>query len=294
MTFEQRLRENATRVEDWLDTRLNDAGVSAPQLWQAMHYAALGGGKRLRPFLLIETAGLFDVAREAALPAACALECIHCYSLVHDDLPAMDDDDLRRGRPTVHRPFDEATAILAGDSLLTLAFEILSEPDTHGDADIRLQLVRSLAQAAGADGMAGGQMLDLAAETTPVDLEGIRLIQSLKTGCLIKYACQAGAILGRASAEQTAQLMTYAENIGLAFQIADDLLDHESSSEAIGKATQKDATAGKATFVSLLGADQARALAHRQIEQAIEALSGFGNRAEMLTAAAKFAISRKK
>ncbi len=294
MTFEQRLAQNARLVDDWLDTRLNDADVSAPQLWRAMRYAALGAGKRLRPFLLIETAGIFNISPEAALPAACALECIHCYSLVHDDLPAMDDDDLRRGKPTVHLHFDEATAILAGDSLLTLAFEILSEPAPDKDNTVCLELVQALAKASGADGMAGGQMLDLAAEVAVADLEDIKLIQSLKTGCLITHACQAGAILGRASVEQTARLMTYAENIGLAFQIADDLLDHESSSDTIGKATQKDASAGKATFVSLLGAIEARALAQRQVEQAIDAISGFGTKAEMLRAAAQFAISREK
>ncbi len=294
MGFEQRLAQNATAVDGWLDERISEAGVSAPQLWRAMRYAALGAGKRLRPFLLIETAAMFGVGREAALPAACALECVHCYSLVHDDLPAMDDDDLRRGRPTVHKHFDEATAILAGDSLLTLAFEILSADATHEDAAIRVELVRALARACGADGMAGGQMLDLAAETMPAKLDDTRLIQSLKTGCLIKHACHAGAILGRASEEQTAQLVLYAGKLGLAFQIADDLLDHESSSETIGKATQKDADAGKATFVSLLGADEARAMAHRQVAQAIDALSGFGAKADMLRAAARFAIMREK
>ncbi len=294
MTFEQRLLQNANLVDGWLDRRLDDSDVSAPQLWHAMRYAALGPGKRLRPFLTLETAFMFGISREAALPTAAALECIHCYSLVHDDLPAMDDDDLRRGKPTVHVEFDEATAILAGDSLLTLAFEILSAPVTHEDGNIRLELVQSLAKASGANGMAGGQMLDLAAEKIPADLDGIRLIQSLKTGCLIKHACHAGAILGRASGEQTKQLLRYAENIGLAFQIADDLLDHESSVEAIGKATQKDADAGKATFVSLLGADDARTLAQQMVEQAIDAVSDFGTRADMLTAAARFAISRQR
>ena len=294
MGFEQRLAQNASLVDGWLDERISKAGVSAPQLWRAMRYAALGAGKRLRPFLLIETAAMFGVAREAALPAAGALECVHCYSLVHDDLPAMDDDDLRRGRLTVHRAFDEATAILAGDSLLTLAFEILSSETAHDDAAVRLELVQELAKACGADGMAGGQMLDLAAETMPASLDEISLIQSLKTGCLIKHACHAGAILGRASEKQTDQLIVYAEKLGLAFQIADDLLDHESSSDTIGKATQKDANAGKATFVSLLGADEARAMAQRQVEQAIDALSGFGQDADMLRAAAAFAIMRKK
>ncbi len=294
MTFEQRLAENAMAVDSWLDDRLSDARVSAPNLWQAMRYATLGAGKRLRPFLLIETAAMFGVARDAALPAAGALECVHCYSLVHDDLPAMDDDDLRRGKPTVHKAFDEATAILAGDSLLTLAFEILSTEAAHEDATVRLELVQALAKACGADGMAGGQMLDLAAETIPASLDDIRLIQSLKTGCLIKNACHAGAILGRASDQQTTSLLAYAEKLGLAFQIADDLLDHESSPDMTGKATQKDADAGKATFVSLLGADEARTLAQQMVVQAIDALSGFGKDADMLTAAAEFAIMREK
>jgi len=294
MTFEQRFSENATLVDGWLDHRISEARVSAPQLWRAMRYATLGAGKRLRPFLLIETAAMFGVERDAAVPAACALECVHCYSLVHDDLPAMDDDDLRRGRPTVHKAFDEATAILAGDSLLTLAFEILSAEATHEDTAVRLELVQALAKACGADGMAGGQMLDLAAETIPARLDDIRLIQSLKTGCLIKHACHAGAVLGRASGEQTTCLIAYAEKLGLAFQIADDLLDHESSPDTVGKATQKDADAGKATFVSLLGADESRAMAQRQVAQAIDALSGFGKDADMLRAAAEFAIMREK
>lgn len=294
MTFEQRLLENADLVEGWLDKHLSLASVSAPQLWSAMRYAVLGAGKRLRPFLVIETAAIFGVSRGAAVPVAAALECVHCYSLVHDDLPAMDDDDLRRGQPTVHVHFDEATAILAGDSLLTLAFEILCAAETHEDPAIRIKLVAALAKASGADGMAGGQMLDLTADATPKDLEGIKLIQSLKTGCLIRYGVEAGALLGNASPEQTIQLQRYAENIGLAFQIADDLLDFEGSAEAIGKATQKDADAGKATFVSLLGADQARTTAHQLVEQAIEAVSGFGSKADMLRSAAEFAIERKK
>lgn len=294
MTFEQRLTQNAGRVDAWLDQHLSDKAKAAPQLWQAMRYAALGAGKRLRPFLVLETAKIFGVPYENALPAACALECIHCYSLVHDDLPAMDNDDLRRGKPTVHIQYDDATAILAGDSLLTIAFEILSSSDTHDDPTIRIQLVQALAKAAGAEGMAGGQMLDLEAETKPADLDAIKLIQSLKTGCLIKNACHAGAILGGASEQQLSYLMTYADNIGAAFQIADDLLDHESSPEAIGKQTQKDEKAGKATFVSLLGADNARKQAQRLVSDAIEALDSLGLETDMLKAAAEFSITRKK
>ena len=294
MTFEHRLQENARFVDAWLNQHLSAKAVAAPQLWQAMRYAALGAGKRLRPFLVLETAKIFGVPYESALPAACALECIHCYSLVHDDLPAMDDDSLRRGKPTVHIQYDEATAILAGDSLLTIAFEILGMPETHDDPAIRIKLVQALAKAAGADGMAGGQMLDLEAETKPADLDAIKLIQSLKTGCLIKNACHAGAILGGASEKQLSHLMTYADNIGAAFQIADDLLDHESSPEAIGKQTQKDEKAGKATFVSLLGADNARKQAQQLVAEAIDALDSLGLETEMLKAAAEFSITRKK
>jgi farnesyl diphosphate synthase len=212
-----------------------------------MRYATLGGGQRFRPFLVIEAATLFGVPQQQALNTAAAVECIHCYSLVHDDLPAMDDDDLRRGRPTVHKAFDEASAILAGDALLTLAFEILSQPATHSNPDIRTELVFGLARASGSCGMASGQMLDLAAEGVPQDMDTIRKIQALKTGALIEFSVDAGAILGRASAAERQALRRYARAIGLAIQVADDLLDAEGSPEHVGKATGKDAGVGKAT-----------------------------------------------
>ena len=220
------------------------------ELGEAMRYAALGGGKRLRPFLLIQSAALFDVPEADAFDAACALECVHCYSLVHDDLPAMDDDAVRRGRPTLHVAFDEATAILAGDSLLTLAFEIISAPETHADPAIRAELLHLLAKASGWQGMALGQALDLSAEQRPFSPEETVAMQALKTGALFRFACEAGAILGGAD---PAPLLRFAEKIGLAFQIADDILDVESTPEALGKATQKDKGMGKATFVDLLG-----------------------------------------
>ncbi|NJM31001.1 MAG: polyprenyl synthetase family protein, partial [Rhizobiales bacterium] len=221
------------------------SGLPKGRLREAMEYAVLGGGKRLRPFLVRESASLFDVPEAQALRVGAALECIHCYSLVHDDLPAMDNDDLRRGKPTTHRAFDEATAILAADALQSLAFAILSDPGTHPDPAIRSELVLKLAHAAGAEGMAGGQMLDIEAESAgQSDVPAIITLQALKTGALFRFACEAGAILGRAD---PAPLTRYAEKIGLAFQIADDILDITSAPETLGKATQKDAAQGKAT-----------------------------------------------
>ncbi len=255
-----------------------------------MRYAALGPGKRLRPFLVVESAALFDVPRARALHTAAALECVHCYSLVHDDLPAMDDDDLRRGKPTAHRAFDEATAILAGDALLTFAFEMLSDEETHPDPGVRLKLVSRLARAAGVAGMVGGQMLDIEAETRfETALPQIELIQSLKTGALFRYACEAGAILGQAEA---APLVRYAQKIGLAFQIADDILDVESTPEALGKATQKDKAMGKATFVDLFGLEDAKARAAALVGEAIDSLSAYGQRAAVLADAARFIVKR--
>ncbi|MEM6667001.1 MAG: polyprenyl synthetase family protein, partial [Pseudomonadota bacterium] len=227
---------------------------------KAMRHGSLGGGKRLRPFLVVETASLFGVPLEHSIQTAAALECVHCYSLVHDDLPAMDDDDLRRGRPTVHKAFDEATAILAGDGLLTLAFEILSREGTHPSAEVRVRLVQALAVASGTDGMVGGQVLDIAAETskTAMTETDIIAIQARKTGALIRFACEAGALLGGAGGERRRAVITYAEKLGLAFQVADDLLDAEGTAEQVGKATGKDAPAGKATFLSLYGKRKAR------------------------------------
>ena len=271
------------------------ADGAPPRLVEAMRHATLGGGKRLRPFLLLECAGLFGVTAQAALPAAAALECVHCYSLVHDDLPAMDDDDLRRGKPTVHKAYDEWTAILAGDALLTLAFAVLAGPQTHADPAVRAELLAGLAQAAGAGGMVGGQCLDLEADKLGLPAQPqeqhVARLQAMKTGALIRFACEAGAILGRAAPEQRRALALYGERLGAAFQIADDLLDAEGDASAMGKAVRKDA--GKATLVSVLGLPAAKArLAALEIE-ALAALVPFGLRADILREAATFVVRRK-
>ena len=296
MLFAERLEAHQNAVAGRLTKLLGEArsGPPAPgRLAEAMRYATLGGGKRFRPFLVIEAAALFGVPQRQALNTAAAVECIHCYSLVHDDLPAMDDDDLRRGRPTVHKAFDEATAILAGDALLTIAFEILSQPATHPNPEIRTELAFGLARASGWRGMAGGQMLDLEAEGVLQDMDGIRKIQALKTGALIEFSVDAGAILGRASAAEREALRTYARAIGLAFQVADDLLDAEGSPEHVGKATGKDARAGKATLVSLIGLSQARENLRALGSEAIDALRPFGSRAAILEEAAHFVTHRR-
>jgi farnesyl diphosphate synthase len=294
--FADRLEAHRIAVEERLSHLLGDAGIgpAAPgRLAEAMRYATLGGGKRFRPFLVIEAAALFGVTEAHALDTAAAVECIHCYSLVHDDLPAMDDDDLRRGRPTVHRAFDEATAILAGDGLLTIAFEILSAPAAHPDPAVRAQLVLGLARASGWRGMAGGQMLDLEAEGIRQDMAGIRTIEAMKTGALIEFSVDAGALLGRASVREREALRAYAHALGLAFQVADDLLDAEGSPEHVGKATGKDAGAGKATFVSLLGISGARETLQSLGSEAVAALTLFGSRAATLVEAAHFVTNRR-
>ncbi len=298
-----RLSAVAEEIETLLDSLLAaqpaTGEIGRPgRLLEAMRYACLGGGKRLRPFLVVETAALFDVARPHALMAGAALECVHCYSLVHDDLPAMDDDALRRGRPTVHKAFDDATAILAGDGLLTIAFDILGRPQAHPDASVRAALVLALARAAGLGGMAGGQMLDLAAEgrfggKTALQEEDIRTLQAMKTGALLRFACTAGAILGRAAAEHHDALERYGRALGEAFQIADDLLDVEGDATTVGKATGKDAAAGKATFVSALGIPGARARLKALVTEAEEALAPFGARAAVLQATAHFVADRR-
>jgi len=260
---------------------------------EAMRYAALDGGKRLRPFLAVASGDLFDVPRARSLRAAAAVEMIHCYSLVHDDLPAMDDDDLRRGRPTVHKKFDEATAILAGDALLTEAFAVLADPATHPDGAIRASLVAELARASGVHGMVGGQMFDLrAAELNPDDA-GLKRLQNMKTGCIIAVACRMGAVLGGAPAATVEALGQYGMDMGLAFQIADDVLDVESTAAETGKATGKDAAAGKATFVDRLGLEGAKNLAHSLVKQAGNHLAQFGNKANLLQQAAMFAVTRR-
>ena len=264
------------------------------QLYEAMRHAVIGGGKRMRPLLVVAACDLFHVDRERALRVALAIECIHCYSLVHDDLPCMDDDDVRRGKPTVHKAFSEAIAVLAGDALHALAFEIVSDEATHEDPFVRAELTRELARASGPSGMAGGQMMDLAAETETFDLPTTTRLQQLKTGALIGFCLEAGAIMGRVGPEQRKRLRGYAKDLGLAFQIADDLLDVEGDSARTGKALRKDAEAGKATFVSLLGIDRARQQAQMLIDQAIGHLHGFGQEADLLRAIARFAIERDR
>jgi len=258
-----------------------------------MHYAALGGGKRLRPFLVIQSAALFGVTSDAARRTAAAVEMIHAYSLVHDDLPAMDDDDLRRGRPTVHRRFDEATAILAGDALQTLAFEMLADPLTHPSAAVRCDLIDALARAAGAAGMAGGQMLDLQAAAAEWTAASVETMQAMKTGALFALACESGAILGEAPAEARAALRAFGANFGRAFQITDDLLDVTGDAAIAGKAVGKDAARGKATLVALLGVDGARQAATRFCHNALESLDLYGDKADLLRAVARRVIDRR-
>jgi farnesyl diphosphate synthase len=265
---------------------------SRAQLYEAMRYAAIGGGKRLRPLLVVAACGLFHVDRERALRVGLAVEAIHVYSLIHDDLPAMDDDDLRRGKPTVHRAFGEATAILAGDSLHALAFEVLADEATHEDPFVRADLIAELARASGPSGMAGGQMMDLAAEETTLDLAAVTRLQQLKTGALIGFCLEAGAIMGRVPVEGRRPLRGYARDVGLAFQIADDILDVEGEEEKTGKRVRKDGAAGKETFVSLLGVERARQQSEILVDQAIAHLGSFGAEADLLRSIARFAVER--
>ncbi len=262
------------------------------KLYEAMRYAAIGGGKRLRPLLVMAACGLFHVDRERALRVGLAVEAIHVYSLIHDDLPAMDDDDLRRGKPTVHRAFDEATAILAGDSLHALAFEVLADEATHEDPFVRVELIAELARASGPSGMAGGQMMDLDAGRIELDLAAVTRLQQLKTGALIGFCLEAGAIMGRVAAEARKPLRGYARDVGLAFQIADDILDVEGEEAKTGKRVGKDGAAGKETFVSLLGVDRARQQATILVDQAVRYLQGYGPEADLLRALARFAVER--
>jgi farnesyl diphosphate synthase len=299
--FEKRLAACAADTEALLERLLGaepaDAERMRPQrLVEAMRHACLGGGKRLRPFLVVETAALFAVPRPRALMAGAALECVHCYSLVHDDLPAMDDDDLRRGRPTVHKAFDEATAILTGDALLTLAFDAVSRPETHPDAGVRVALVSALARASGIGRMAGGQMFDLAAEgrfgAADLGENEVRTLQAMKTGALLRFACHAGALLGEAGAAETAALGRYGAALGEAFQVADDLLDVEGDAALVGKATGKDVAAGKATLVGLRGIEGARQHLRGLVDEAQAALEPFGAAAATLRATARFIAQR--
>ncbi len=263
-------------------------------LYEALRQAAIGGGKRIRPLLTVATAELFNVDRQRAIRTATAIECIHVYSLVHDDLPAMDDDDMRRGKPTVHKAFDEATAILAGDSLHALAFEMLGDDATSPDPFVRSELMLELARASGPSGMAGGQMMDLAAEHGGFDLQTVTRLQQMKTGALIGIAVEAGAILGRVPPEGRTGLRGYARDLGLAFQIADDLLDVEGDEAVAGKALNKDAAAGKATFLSLLGVDRAREQAAALVTQAVDHLRSYGPEADLLRALARYVVERDR
>lgn len=284
----------AHEVDDLFDALMSVPQDSSARLVEAMRYAAIGGGKRLRPLLLTAVAGLYGVDRAAALRAGVAVEAIHAYSLIHDDLPCMDDDAMRHGKPTVHKAFDEATAVLAGDALHAFAFEVLADPQTSGDPFVRSDLVMTLAIASGAGGMAGGQMMDIAAEDGNYDLQAITRLQQLKTGALLGASVEMGAILGRVAPEGRTHLRGYARDIGLAFQIVDDLLDHEGDEAATGKALRKDASAGKQTFISLLGPDRAREQARVLVDQAIGHLAQHGAEADLLRAIARYIVERDR
>ena len=279
-------------VDDFFSRTLAPTDDSRERLFEAMRHAAIGGGKRLRPLLTIGASRLFALDRGRAVRVGCAIEAIHVYSLIHDDLPCMDDADLRRGKATVHTAFGEAEAVLAGDSLHALAFEILADPATNTDPWVRCELVLELARAAGPNGMAGGQMMDIVAEGTELDLAAITRLQQLKTGALIEYSVEAASIMAKLPVEARRPYRGYARNIGLAFQIADDLIDHSGDAKAAGKPTGRDASAGKATFVSLLGEERARQQAGFLVAQAIEHLSSHGSEADLLRAIARFAIER--
>jgi len=282
------------QIDSRFDRLLPVPADARARLYEAMRYAVIGGGKRMRPLLVVAACDLFNVDRERALRVACAIELVHVYSLVHDDLPCMDDDDLRRGKPTVHKAFDEAIAVLTGDSLFAVAFEVLADEATHEDPFVRSELVLELARASGPSGMAGGQMMDIAAETTSFDLSTTTRLQQLKTGALIGFSVEAGAIMGKVGPQTRLKLKGYARDLGLAFQIADDLLDVEGDAKAAGKALRKDEGKGKSTFVSLLGVDRARNQAEMLIDQAIHHLQGFGPEADLLRAIARFAIERDR
>ena len=288
------LTQIAADIDQEFDALLKLPGDARDRLYAAMRHAAIGGGKRLRPLLVTATAALFHVDRAVAVRVGTAVEAIHVYSLVHDDLPCMDDDDMRRGKPTVHRAFDDATAVLAGDSLHALAFEILASPQTHPDPFVRGELVSTLAMASGPEGMAGGQMMDIEAENATFDLQTVMRLQALKTGALIAASVEMGAILGHIPPEGRTHLRGYARDIGLAFQIADDILDVEGDPELAGKALQKDADAGKGTFVSLMGLERAKQQAEMLVAQANEHLSCYGSEANLLRAIANYITERDR
>ncbi|MCU0839960.1 MAG: polyprenyl synthetase family protein [Rhodospirillales bacterium] len=291
--IEQALADNAREIDAVLDELLPMRRDPEGRLMEAVRYAALSAGKRIRPFLVVASSQLFDVTRQYALRVAAAIEMVHCYSLIHDDLPAMDNDEMRRGLPTCHVKFDEATAILAGDALLARAFEVIAEAATHPDPRVRADLVCELARAAGSDGMVGGQMLDLLAERSPFGISEITRMQRMKTGALIAFCCDAGALLGKAGDQARHALHAYAHDLGLAFQIVDDLLDVEGDQEIVGKRTKKDESAGKATFVSVLGVERARDQSTMLAQQAIDHLDIFNTEAEPLRSFAQFVVERK-
>jgi farnesyl diphosphate synthase len=287
------LRRVAEIIEEALEVLLPEPEGAEARLAEAMRYAALGGGKRLRAFLVLETAALFAVSPTCAARVGASVEMLHAYSLVHDDLPAMDDDDLRRGKPSLHRAFDEATAILAGDALQSRAFEVLAEPDTHSDPLARCELVAALGAASGAKGMAGGQMIDMLAEGREFTAAEVGRLQALKTGRLIQFSAEAGAILGRAPAPQRHMLAAYGRDLGAAFQIADDLLDAAGTTAETGKTTGKDQAAGKATLVAILGVERARAQAELLATQAAGHLDSFGRKADLLRGLARYVVTRR-
>lgn len=292
------LSENLARVQREVDAAFDEflpmPGDTRARLVEAMRYAAIGGGKRVRPLLVLATAEIYGVSRRTAIKAGCAIEAIHVYSLIHDDLPCMDDDDLRHGKPTLHRAYDEATAVLAGDALHALAFEILSMPETVSDPFVRSELIATLAGASGMGGMAGGQMMDMVAGEQDYDLHAITRLQQLKTGALLTAAVEMGAILGRVPPDARGHLRNYARDVGLAFQIADDLLDHGGDEAKAGKALRKDESQGKQTFVTLIGADKAHGQAHALVDQAIAHLAPHGREADLLRALARFIVERDR
>jgi farnesyl diphosphate synthase len=294
LILQSAIQQVATEIDAEFDQLLPVPDDARAPLYEAMRYAAIGGGKRLRPLLLVATAEIFHVDRATALRVATAIEAIHVYSLIHDDLPCMDNDDMRRGKLTVHRAFGDATAVLAGDSLHAFAFEILSSSSTHADPFVRAELIAALAIASGPDGMAGGQMMDLEAEKAIFDLPTITRLQALKTGALIAASVEMGAILGHAPQEGRAHLRGYARDVGLAFQIVDDIMDVEGDAALAGKALQKDAAAGKATFVSLMGLDRAKQQAAMLVEQAQGHLASYGAEADLLRAIARYVLERDR
>jgi farnesyl diphosphate synthase len=283
-------------IDSLFDALLPVPDDTSARLIEAMRYAAIGGGKRVRPLLVVSTAGLFGVSRDPALRVGAAIEAIHVYSLIHDDLPCMDDDDLRHGKPTLHKAYDEATAVLAGDALHALAFEILADPETSADPFTRVELISTLGTASGAQGMAGGQMMDMVADEEGVsyDLHAVTRLQQLKTGALLAASVEMGAILGKVPPQGRAHLRAYARDIGLAFQIADDLLDVEGDVEKAGKALRKDSEQGKQTFVTLMGVDKAREQARALVDQAIGHLAPYGPEADILRALARFIVERDR